>query len=135
MKNILSLDYGEKRIGIATSKDNNIFAFAGIPIQNTSRLDTLKSIEKIVKKEGIELIIIGLPLGFEGRETEMTKKIIEFKHQLVDFLKNIEILFWNEVMTSKSAKINLGKSKKSIDSESARIILQEYLDFNNEKNG
>lgn len=88
-------------------------------------------------------IIFGLPLSFDPKENtykegQQAKKIRTFVRKLESFLKknNIvcEIIFVEESMTSKQAEENLKqlgltseKIREKIDSEAARILLQDYL--------
>jgi putative transcription antitermination factor YqgF len=128
MQKILSIDFGSKRVGLAEAKDSPI-AFAIDPIAYSDYKNMLSDLAKMIKAFEYSKILIGLPLGYENKETEMSKKVRSFSSDLEKALEGeYEIIFWNEVFTSEIAKTNLKGLKKSIDSESARIILQEYLD-------
>lgn len=103
----LGIDYGEKNIGLAIGNDDLKIALPFKIVHN------LKQIKEIIKKEKIDKIIIGLPLGFKG-ETEETKKTKEFAKNF----KHFE--FVDETFTSKIAQNHAG---------AAAIILQTYLDM------
>jgi len=80
-------------------------------------------------------LLIGYPLGIDLKPTQMSIEVDKFISELEIEIK-LKIIKWNEVGTSKIAQSNLrakGNKKGNIDSESARIILQEYLDFKTEK--
>lgn len=129
MNKILSIDYGRKRIGLAQSDNNLSIAF---PIQTITSQNSDKLFEILLDKLSSikpDLILIGYPLGNDFKPTQMSIEVDEFIKKLSSFI-NIEIIKWNEVGTSKIAMQNLRSTKnRNIDSESARIILQEYLDF------
>jgi putative Holliday junction resolvase len=127
---ILGVDYGERRTGLAMSDVSNSFAYIYHPITtHKNDHDLARKISELVKNENIAKLVIGVPYGFEGKETTITKKVKSF----IQFLKTLidaEIIEWDETGTSNFAISNLGilAKKRSVDSESARIMLQEYLD-------
>jgi putative holliday junction resolvase len=130
---ILALDYGRKRFGVALSNDDNRFAFAQNPIIFKNINDLLNKLEIVLNKNKINLIVLGIPLGEGEKDTQMSIEIKEFAQEILSKF-NIEIILWNEVMTSNIASMYTKKDKSGkIDSESARIILQEYLDFKNKQ--
>jgi len=127
---ILSIDFGLKRVGLAEADTEVRIAFALDPIVLNGKTNLIPKIKEIVSDKNIELILVGIPLGFDQKETQMSKKVLKFIEDLGCEIPDIKIKALNETLTSKqaSANLRLGKSKRSIDSESARIILQEYLD-------
>jgi len=127
---ILSIDYGTKRVGLALSDETQTFAHRIEPIVNfKDEKELLIKLAKLIEFEQAAEIIIGLPLGVDEKDTEMSKKIQNFVQTLKTIVKS-SVKTVNETYTTRSAYSNLGinKSIKSIDSESARILLQEYLD-------
>ena len=128
---ILSIDYGEKRIGLAVSDEKETLASRFLTLENKSLKNLVEEIKKIILEKKIEKIIIGVPVGFKGEsgQTKMTRKFIG------ELKKNVDtpIVEINEVFTSKMAEENLREAgvkdiKKIIDQEAARIILESYLD-------
>lgn len=103
----LGIDYGEKHIGLAIG-DNNLKIATPFGI-----VKNIKEIREIIKKEKIDKIIIGLPLGFRG-ETEQTRKTRQFAKNLENFE------FVDERFTSKMTENH---------ASAAAIILQDYLDM------
>lgn len=128
MGKYLAIDYGTKNIGLAISDESKTFAMQLAPVRNR---DGLNLILKVIRDFDVVRIIMGLPLGNDSKETKMSKAIKEFSKELL-FKSGVEIIYWDESFTSKIASKSMRK-KGSIDSESARIVLQEYLDFNNSK--
>lgn len=121
---ILAIDHGTKRIGLAVSDYLGISAKALPPLKNDDKL--FKNILGILEAENCQKIIIGMPLGFkENSNQEMIVKDFAEKLRLET---NVEIEFWDETYTTKSAKLLPGLSKSaSVDSHSAKLILLEYL--------
>lgn len=132
---ILSIDYGDKRIGLAISDKNGKLASRFSMLENKSLKKSIVEIKKIITEKNIQKIIVGIPIGLRG-ESAQTKNIKEFSVELSENI-SIPIIEMNEVFTSKMAEENLRKAgvkkenvKKIIDQEAARIILQDYLDQN-----
>ena len=129
---ILGLDIGEKRIGIAISdRDEKLSAPYGI-IKNDCNFKP--NIEKIISEYHIKKIVIGMPYTLRGDIGPQARKVIEFVKDNINF-ENVDIDYFDERFTSSIPEYNIKKSnrkKKDIDKLSAAIILQDYLDKNNE---
>ena len=134
----LSLDLGEKRIGIALSDELKIIAQAHTVISRTSRANDFNEIGKIVAAQAVEKIIVGLPLSLDGSEGSMARWARDYGTDLGHKL-NIPVTFWDESFTSESAASALSqagysrkKMKPKIDAVAAAIILQSYLEAERE---
>ena len=130
---ILSIDYGTSRVGFAVSDLLHIIATPLKTIKNKSIQDLLKNIGQIVKEYDIRSIVVGLPLGMNGKETKQTKTVKLFSETLAK--NNYKVIFEDERLTTVLAKkeiikqkISTGKNKSLIDQVSAALILQNYLD-------
>ncbi|MBN1632649.1 MAG: Holliday junction resolvase RuvX [Ignavibacteria bacterium] len=134
----LAVDFGLKRIGIAITDDLKLMAFPRKYIENTEGV--FEEIIKTVIDEDVSRIIIGHPLNFKSEATHSTVSVIEFGKKLEEICTKkklrVEIIFFDERFTSTLAqhyinKSGLSKKKKRdkgiVDSESARIILEDYL--------
>ncbi|MFC2145459.1 Holliday junction resolvase RuvX [Actinomycetota bacterium] len=129
---ILGLDIGEKRIGIAISdKDEKLSAPLDI-INNDSNFEA--NIGKIINEHNIKKIVIGMPYTLKGDIGTQARRVIRFVEDNIDF-ENVDIDYFDERFTSSIPEYNMKKNdlkKKDIDKLSAAIILQDYLDKNNE---
>ena len=126
--NIIAIDYGEKRIGIAKGSDETKMALPFCIIENKSNDFVLSEILKIIKNEDIGLLIIGLPLGLSGKNTNQTNIITSFV-SLLEKETGIPILTIDERFTSRGANNLFGDNKKrKIDDVAAMIMLQNFLD-------
>lgn len=119
--NILAVDYGTKNIGLAWAQIGLgvVLPYGVIKDKNLAEL------AKLIKKENIEKVIIGLPFGLEKKENANTKKIQKFASDLKDLI-NIPIEFEDERFSSQAAD-RMGGGGASRDEKSAMIILQGYL--------
>ena len=121
--NILSIDYGDVRIGLAYGSDEHKIALPLKVIQNDSLLK--QSIQDIIQTYHIEHILVGIPLNFSSQDTQQTQKVRQFIHQLSQWYDgSIEEV--DERLTSALAQRYISK-KQSIDIESARILLEEWF--------
>lgn len=116
--NILGVDYGKKRIGLAwKNSDLDVILAFGV-------VNNLEELEKLIVREKIDKIIFGLPFGEGGKENENTLKIRKIATDLSQKLK-IETDFIDESFTTATAKNIDGNI--SLDEKSAMIILQDYF--------
>jgi putative holliday junction resolvase len=131
---IMGIDYGEKRIGIALSDPLLTFAYAFTTLSNDSTF--LNKLYKIIEEKKINKIILGLPSDRFRSSKELSQKVLKLKSE-IETKKKIEIVLWDEEYSSAIAKEKVIESvtKKSkrkrkdlLDSHSAAVILQEYLD-------
>ena len=129
MSKILAIDYGRKRIGLALSDEDEFIAFTINPVSAENFTKLFQLLLKRIKESNPSTLLVGYPLGIDLKPTQMSIEVDQFIEKLKENF-NFPIEKWNEVGTSKLAQKNIKNSRnKSIDSESARIILQEYLDF------
>lgn len=127
--NILALDVGEKRVGVAMT---NTLARLPQPyttlIRNESFWDKLG---ELISSETVEEVVIGLPRNLEGNDTEQTAATRRF---IAEFEERFEIPVQtqDEALTSRKAEKELnarGKKfdKGDIDALAATYILEDYL--------
>jgi len=134
MGQILAIDYGKARTGIAVTDDMQIIASGLTTVETPKLVDFLKT---YFSENAVDEIVIGLPTDLKGNmsdiETEIQKFILVFEKEFPD--KKINRL--DERFTSKMASFFIsqsGKSKKQrqekglIDKVSATILLQNFLD-------
>lgn len=130
MDKILGIDYGAKRTGIAITDSMQLIA-SGLNTVFTKEL--FFYLKKIILKEKIKIIVIGLPKNFNNKifsiENEI-KKFIKNLNKIYPFIKIVRI---DERFTSKIAfnsviKLKNKKNRSILDIISATIILQSYLE-------
>jgi len=134
MGRLLAIDYGEKRLGLAISDPNQIISK---PLKTLILSDSkyiYNELEKIISDYEIQKLIIGLPIGMDGKNTQQTSKVEAFKENLQNKI-GIPIILFDERLSSVSAKkslisqgIKTGHNKSKIDQTAAAIFLQHFLD-------
>ena len=136
MTRILSVDFGDKRVGIAMSDVLKIIAKPYETIENKSNKFVIDKILKLVVDKDVEKIIVGLPLTMKGKYSIQTQKVLDFI-DLFEKNTSIPIIKYDERLSSIEAKkslikqgIKTGHNKSEIDKTAAAIFLQSYLDRN-----
>lgn len=134
MGQIIAIDYGKARCGVAATDDMKIIA---------SGLDTVETrfligfLKKYVVENKVEAIVVGLPVDLKGNISEVETDILGFIENFKKEFPQIEVHRLDERFTSKMASFFIsqsGKSKKQrqqkglIDKVSATIILQNFLE-------
>ena len=126
---VLSLDIGNKRIGIAGCDPLGI-SITHIPaIFRKSFNEDLKEFCRICSKRKVQGLIIGNPLDMHGKETNQSILCKKYGIKLATYL-NLPVVFINEHCSTFEAKekFSLERDKTGrIDSASAAIILQQWL--------
>lgn len=133
MAKILGIDYGEVRVGIAISDVTETIASPKEHIDRR-KADLFDAISRLIKENNIEKIVVGLPLNLKGRYSHKTTEVKEFIDDLSEYI-DIPVEKWDERFSTVSAERTLReanikgkKRRKYVDSLSAQIILQNYLD-------
>jgi putative holliday junction resolvase len=127
-KTYIGLDVGERRIGVA--RVNSLVRIAE-PLEHidTKSDDTLGAIKNIILQHQADGVVVGLPRGLDGQETQQTKYCRDFADKLK---KNVAIQVYliDEAGTSKSADDKMSKdSKQSRDSVAASILLEDFVAY------
>ena len=132
----LSLDIGDKTIGIAVSDLLGITAQGVETIQRTSIKNDLKRIGELVTQFEATTFVIGYPKNMDGTGTRCAL-VQNFAAKLNSTFPNVEQIFWDERLSTVAATKNLiaadvsrRKRKKVIDKMAAVYILQGWLDSN-----
>jgi putative Holliday junction resolvase len=131
---ILSIDYGNKRVGLAVTDPFKIIA---------TRLTTVPTndiwvfLSDYFGREEVELVLVGYPRQLNNEPSEAIRYINPFLKKFQIVYKNIPLRLMDERFTSRmafQAMIDAGVKKKdrqnkeTIDGVSATIILQSYLE-------
>jgi putative Holliday junction resolvase len=137
----LSIDYGLARIGIAYSDETKLIA---MPLQvmkvEKKSQTTADQVIKVIKEHQekmcyeIEAIIVGKPFLMSGKSGIMADEVDHFIALLSQRL-NCPVIPWDERLSSvqadralREAEFTRKKRAKHVDTVSAVIILQNYLD-------
>lgn len=128
MPRILAVDFGERRIGLATSDASGLLA---TPRKTIGRADDEAAIDEILAfsaDEEIGAIVLGIPRSPEGVESPFAARIRSFASKLAR-RTSISIHFHEETLTSDEAarRVPRGAPKEEIDRTAAAVLLEDYL--------
>ena len=131
----LSLDVGDKTIGIAASDLLGLTAQGVKTIKRTSIKEDLKQLGELVKEFDAKIFVIGLPKNMNGTEGERCEIVRDFAEKVKKTFPDVEQIFCDERLTTVAAEkfliaadVSRKKRKKVIDKMAAVQILQTYLD-------
>ena len=132
---IIAVDYGDARTGLAVCDSSETIATPAAPVNEKNFLVCAEKVAQAAKENRAELIVVGLPLNMNGTEGERALKCREFAAK-VEEISGIKTDLWDERGTTKTAIYFMnetdtrGKKRKAqLDSASAAIILQNYIDM------
>lgn len=133
----MALDYGAKRVGVATTDPLQIIASALDTIPNHEILPFLK---EYTQNEQVDEFVVGYPTRMDDSDTHATPLVREFVKRLKKEFPLIPVYLEDERFTSKMAvqamiqggvKKKDRRKKENIDKLSATLILQSYLESKN----
>ena len=121
MNNILSIDYGERYLGLAV---RTVKTTIPIPLSviDVKKANKLKVITDYVEKYNVNSIVIGYPIGLNNSENRMTNLVNSFIDELT--ILNIQI---HKIDERLSSKIFNNNDSDRIDDLSALEILESYI--------
>lgn len=123
--NILAIDYGSKRLGLAwTDTALGVILPYGL-VEQTLLHEKTKEVAGLLKSERIHKVVVGYPVGLDGKENANTERVKKFVFELQK-LTDLPIEYFDERFTSFGAD-NMGEGV-SRDERAAMLILQGFLD-------
>lgn len=138
-KRYLGFDLGDRRIGVAVSDPGAMIAQPLTTLVVSGENDAIEQVCRLIAEYDLCGIVVGLPLNLSGEPSELSQKVEHF----VDRLRQtcpIPVHYEDERLSSVQAEAVLhsyGKKikghKEKIDRISAAIILQSFLDRQNQK--
>ncbi len=133
----MAFDYGNKRTGIAVTDPLQIIATGLGTVHPKDIVDYLK---KYLATEQVELFVVGEPKQMDGTPSQSAPQVKGFVTILKKNFPEIPVDLMDERFTSKMASATIAQSgfkksdrqnKERIDTISATIILQSYLEKKN----
>jgi putative Holliday junction resolvase len=136
---LLSLDVGDRRVGVAVSDDTGLIASPLTVIRRTSKVEDFGKIARLVHERKVEGLVVGHPLNRDGSVGPQAQRVERYAVALAEYLLSrgldLPIHLWDEYMSTQraaEAMIAAGRKAKDrrerIDATAAAVILQDYLD-------
>lgn len=135
MSRILAIDFGQKKSGVAVTDPLRLIANPHSTIETSKLIDFLVTYHQ---QEELGVIVVGEPKTMDNKESDVIKYLNPFLGRLKKALPDVLIERMDERFTSRmafQAMIDGGLGKKArqnkelIDSISATLILQSYMEF------
>ena len=131
---ILGVDFGDKRTGLALSDPFRMIA-GGIGCVSPGGIEkTADAVAQAAAENSVSAVVVGLPVNMDGTEGSRAERCRKFAGLLEKRL-DIPVVMYDERMTTMTAARYLNetntrgnKRKGIIDTLSAQIILQNFLD-------
>ena len=132
---MMGLDVGDKTIGVAMSDELQTIA---TPVKIIHRTESIRKdigeIRKLAEENGVNLIVVGLPLMMDGSIGIQAQKVLDFVQELKRRTRT-EIVTWDERLSTSEVERMLissdqsrSKRKQVIDKLAAAVILQSYME-------
>jgi putative Holliday junction resolvase len=135
----LAIDLGSKRVGLALSDDGGKYATPYDVLQVNGVEQAVAPIDEIVRKEGVERIVLGLPLNMDDSVGDPARRTVKWGNAL-SAATGKPVVFVDERLSSFTAEQQLidrkrggerltrGAKKQRLDALAAAGFLQEFLD-------
>jgi len=144
---ILAIDYGRRRIGLAIADFETRLARPLATLERVNRNEDLRRLRELVNENGVKQIVVGLPLRLDGTRGEMTEEAERFARRVRRQI-GVPVEMIDERLTSWEAerlleeefgrgrpasahspkKSRHAETRASVDSVAAAVILREYLE-------
>ncbi|HSU68631.1 MAG TPA: Holliday junction resolvase RuvX [Tepidisphaeraceae bacterium] len=135
----LAIDYGTRRVGLALSDEGGKFATPYDVLKVTSPQQALDLVLAVVRKEGVQRVVVGLPLNMDDSIGPAARGTLQWAGGLASEA-GLPVVYVDERLSSFSVeqglidrkrggeKITRGQKKQILDALAAAQFLQEFLD-------
>lgn len=130
---LAGLDVGTKTVGIALCDAGWSFAGPSETIRRTKFTADLEALRRIIGREGIAGLVVGLPLNMDGTDSPRTQSVRAFARNLAPL--ELPILLWDERWSTQAveramieADVSRAKRAEKVDALAAAHILQGAID-------
>ena len=122
---VLALDYGSARCGCALSDPTGTLATPIEPVERPATRRGLARIGELVRDREVGRVVVGLPIGLSGADTDQTREVREWAARLADRV-GVPVELYDERFTTAIAA-RAGDARASEDSRAAAVLLEDWL--------
>jgi len=122
---LLAIDFGERRIGLATSDATGTLATPRAVVLRRSDGQAVAEIADLALREEAEALVVGLPHGDDGSESALAPRVRSFVRKLERALA-LPVVFVNEHLTSREARSRFPPGVPE-DAAAAAVLLEDYI--------
>lgn len=132
---LLGVDFGLKRVGLSVCDSEWILASPLPVVYTKSMRNSIDAVASVARTQGVGGVVVGLPYNLDGSESLQSGRARAFSRNL-EKVTGLKTVLFDERLTTVEANellIEAGVTKaadraKLIDSMSAKVILQSYID-------
>ena len=121
---VLALDYGSARCGCALSDPTGTLATPIDPIERPATRKGFTRVVDLVRDRGAERVVVGLPLGLSGADTDQTREARAWADRLAAAV-SVPVELYDERFTTAIAARSPGRTSE--DSRAAAVLLEDWL--------
>jgi putative Holliday junction resolvase len=123
---VLALDYGSARCGCAVSDPTGTLASPIAPVPRPASRKGLAALAALVREREVGHVVVGLPLGLSGEDTDQTREARAFAERLRELLgSGMPVSLYDERFTTRIAEQAGGRASE--DSRAAAVLLDDWL--------
>jgi len=128
MSVVVAVDFGEKRIGLATSDATGMLATPRTTLVRKSDAAAVTELARFCREEESGLVVFGIPRSPEGVESPFAARIRSFAARFARET-GLDVRFHEETLTSDEASRRLppGARREDVDRTAAAVLLEDYL--------
>jgi putative Holliday junction resolvase len=123
---VLALDYGAARTGVAVSDATGTIAIPLEVVERASSPAGFARIREIVDEQGVEQVVVGLPLTLRGERGEQAQQTEDFVRALRERL-DVRVETYDERFTTTRAARGAATGGAPEDARAAAHLLEGYL--------
>ena len=125
---VVAVDFGEKRIGVATSDASGLLATPRLTLARSSDAAAIETLARFCREEEADLVVFGTPRSPEGVESPFAERIRSFAGRFAR-VTGLPVRFHEETLTSDEAARRLPRRarREDLDRTAAAVLLEDYL--------
>lgn len=135
---VIGLDLGERRLGVAVSDSAGVLALPHATLERSGDAEVDRAaVVALVDELGARQVVVGLPLGLDGRPGRAARAAAREAAALAEALagRGVAVETFDERLTTVSAERELAAAgrrgrarRKVVDRSAAAVMLQAWLD-------
>ncbi len=127
---VLALDYGSARCGVAVSDPTGVLATPLDVVERPGTKRGMGAVLGLVRRYAPRVVVVGLPIGLSGRDTDQTREARAWAETLRARLGDrVPVELHDERFTTKLAQQAAGGhgARTAEDSRAAAVLLESWL--------
>lgn len=123
---VMALDYGSARTGVAVSDPTGMIARPVGVVERANSEQGMQQLADLVTGEGVEQVVVGLPLTLRGERGEQARASEQFAARLRKRL-DVPVVLFDERFTTDLAQQTASGS--DLDARAAAHLLSGFLQW------